>query len=77
MTTLTAVKIHSAERKSIQSTIIALVEMVRAWRTKRQAVKALQGLSPAMLRDIGIDATEIKSVIYSQPEGRRMTHDRF
>ncbi len=77
MTTLTVVRTHNTEPRAIQSMFSTLVKKARSWRTKRQAVKALQGLSPAMLRDIGIDATEIKSVIYSQPEGRRMTHDRF
>lgn len=77
MTTLTAVTTHKTEQPAIQSMFSTLAEKARSWRTKRQAVQALQGLSPAMLRDIGIDATEIKSVIYSQPEGRRMTHDRF
>lgn len=77
MTTITAVSTHASERPATQSMISTLVEKIRSWHTKRQAVKALRELSPAMLRDIGIDASEIRSVVYSQPAHRRMTHDRF
>ncbi len=77
MTSLTAVKVHNAEHRSIRFALSTLVRKVRSWREKRQAVMALQGLNPAMLRDIGLHASEIRSVIYTQAEGRRMTHDRF
>lgn len=77
MTTLTAGKIGGIRGSAIVAWFSRWAEKRRARRERRQAVISLQGLNKAMLRDIGIDATEITSVVYSQPKGRRMTHDRF
>ncbi len=77
MTTLTAGKIGGMRGAAILAFFSTWIEKRRARREKRQAVASLQGLNKAMLRDIGIDASEITSVIYSQPKGRRTTYDRF
>ncbi len=77
MTTLTAGKIGGMRGSAILAWLTTWLEKRRVQREKRQAVAALRGLNKAMLRDIGIDASEITSVIYSQPKGRRTTYDRF
>lgn len=77
MTTLTAGKISSSGRWAIRTLFSTWREKAQIRRNQRQDVIALRGLSKAALRDIGIDASEISSVVYSQPEGRRKTHDRF
>lgn len=77
MTTLTAGKYSGASRSPVQILIQSWREKARARREKRAAIGALKTLNPAILRDIGIDRSEITSVIHNQPQGRRKTHDRF
>ena len=76
MTTLTAGKYSGSSRSPVQTLIRTWREKARARREKRVAVAALKTLNTAILRDIGIDRSEITSVIHSQPQGRRKTHDR-
>ncbi len=76
MTTLTAGKFSGAKRWAVQTAFQNWRERVRARREQRQAVNALKSLNADILRDIGIDRSEITSVVHSQPQGRRKTHDR-
>lgn len=77
MTTLTAGKISEKRSWAVVALFKTWRERRRVRRERRQAVASLQGLNRAMLRDIGIDASEITSVVYSQAKDRRLTHDRF
>ncbi|MCP5080132.1 MAG: DUF1127 domain-containing protein [Alphaproteobacteria bacterium] len=77
MTTLTAGKFSGASRSPVQILTQTWREKARARREKHAAIAALKTLNAAVLRDIGIDRSEITSVIHSQPQGRRKTHDRF
>ena len=76
MTTLTAGKFSGAKRWAVQTAFHNWRENARRRREQRQAINALKSLNAAMLRDIGIDRSEVASVIYSQPQARRKTHDR-
>ena len=77
MTTLTAGKFGGTSRSPVQILIQSWREKARARREKRVAIYALKTLDRATLRDIGIDRSEITSVIHTQPQGRRKTHDRI
>lgn len=76
MTTLTAGKFSGAKRWAVQTAFQNWRERARARREQRQSISALKSVSPAILRDIGIDRSEITSVIHSQPVGGRKVHDR-
>jgi uncharacterized protein YjiS (DUF1127 family) len=53
------------------------VRIVRAWaaywngRAQRATVLVLQSLDSGTLKDIGIDRSEIGSVVYGRPDDRR------
>lgn len=76
MTTMTAGRIADTRRPTLKALFRAWLEKRRDLREKRKAIAELKGLDRAMLRDIGIDASEITSIVHSQPEIRRMSHDR-
>ena len=76
MTTLTAGKVNSTKRWAVTTAFMNWRRKARARREQRLAISALKSVSPAILRDIGIDRSEITSVIHTQPQGRRKTHDR-
>ena len=76
MTTLTAGKVSGAKRWAVKSAFQNWRERARARREQRQAINALKSVNAATLRDIGIDRSEITSLVNSQPEGRRKTYDR-
>lgn len=76
MTTLTAGKVSGAKRWAVKSAFQNWRDRVRARREQRQAIYALKSVNAAILRDIGIDRSEITSLVHSQPEGRRKTYDR-
>jgi uncharacterized protein YjiS (DUF1127 family) len=44
-----------------------------AWRARRETVRALNSVDAATLRDLGI--TDIESVVYGAPEGRKRRYD--
>ena len=46
-----------------------------AWRAKRMTVHILRSLDARTLRDIGISAGEIDSVVYGRPGDRRCRYD--
>lgn len=77
MTTLTAGKIGSSRRSALKALVITWMESYRTAREQRRAIAELRTLDRAMLRDIGIDASEITSLVRTQPEPRRMSHDRI
>ena len=76
MTILTAGKYSSARRSPALILFQTWRDNLRARREKRAAIGALKSLNAAILRDIGIDRSEVTSIIHSQPEGRRKAHDR-
>lgn len=44
-----------------------------AWRARRETVRLLKSVDSATLRDLGI--TDIESVVYGAPDGRKRTYD--
>ena len=62
-------------RRSLAETWRALRERYRVHRARRTAVAVLRALDDRMLRDIGINRSEIESVVYGEPRaevsGRR------
>ncbi len=77
MTTLTAGKYSGASRSPFQKLLQSWRKAAETRREQRAAVDALKTLNNAVLRDIGIDRSEITSVVHSAPQGRRKTHDRI
>ncbi len=49
----------------------------RARRERRVAVSVLRGMNRQTLKDIGIDRSEITSIVHTAPANMRQTHDRL
>lgn len=62
---------------SIAMRILAVVRAIRAAHERRKAARHLNELDGRMLRDIGLDRTEILSAVYGggRYRGRRNAHD--
>ena len=48
----------------------------RARRERRIAISVLRGMNRQTLKDIGIDRSEITSIVHSAPANMRQTHGR-
>ncbi|WP_161973652.1 DUF1127 domain-containing protein [Hwanghaeella grinnelliae] len=55
----------------VSGTVVSVWTEVVRWHRARRAAAALMACSDTMLRDIGIDRSEIKSVVYDGDQGRR------
>jgi uncharacterized protein YjiS (DUF1127 family) len=51
----------------------AMKRLLHYWenRQKRRALAQLRSLNPRILRDIGIDRSELTSIVYGDSKGRR------
>jgi uncharacterized protein YjiS (DUF1127 family) len=53
------------------ATIERLLHRYSEYRKKRRALAELKSVDPRILKDIGIDRSEVTSLVYGNPEGRR------
>lgn len=77
MSTLTAGRFTGTFGLSIFSRFSEWAEVIRQRRERKRSIAAMRSVDPRILKDIGIDRSEITSIIHSAPHGGRLTHDRF
>lgn len=70
---MTVLQTHSAvETQNLWSgTIKRLFRRYLAHRNKRRALAELKSLDPRILMDMAIDRSEVTSIVYGDPKGRR------
>jgi uncharacterized protein YjiS (DUF1127 family) len=57
------------------NTVRELLTRYLAWKAKRDTVRALSSLDPAILHDLGI--TDIESTVYGDPHDRIRSYDPY
>lgn len=60
-----------------RAVVVAAKSVVAAldrWQARRQALRQLYMLDRRTLKDIGIDRTELESIVYGEVHGRRRYH---
>src|SRR5262247_2382493 len=66
---------HASSSKSFQTvwteTIKPLLFRYLEHRRKRRALAELRSVDPRTLKDMGIDRSEVTSIVYGPPKGRR------
>jgi uncharacterized protein YjiS (DUF1127 family) len=58
----------------LQCKLARLAQSMRAYHAKRNAIAELAALDNRMLKDIGIDRSEISSVVLNGGQERRLTY---
>jgi uncharacterized protein YjiS (DUF1127 family) len=64
----------STHTSAVWTTIKWLLHRYQEHRRKRRAIAELRSVDPGILKDIGIDRTEVTSIIYGNPKGRRRAY---
>jgi len=59
------------QTSAVWITIKWLLHRYQEHRRKRRAIAELRSVDPGILKDIGIDRTEVTSIVYGSPKGRR------
>ena len=54
-----------------------LIERYREYRERRRALTELRSIDGRTLKDIGIDRTELTSIVYGNPNGRRRRYTKI
>lgn len=66
---------------SVSTTVMSAVKRalmaMAGYAAKRRAVRHLHTLDARMLKDIGIERSEIKSVVYKRSRARMVSYDSF
>jgi len=70
---MTTLQIYSgAQTRNVWTAIIKpLLHRYSEHRKKRRALAELRSVDPRTLKDIGIDRSEVTSIVYGNPSGRR------
>jgi uncharacterized protein YjiS (DUF1127 family) len=70
---MTMLQVTSAAQSQTAWTA-AIARLLRRYlghRKQRRALAQLKSVDPRILRDIGIDCSEVTSIVYGDPKGRR------
>jgi uncharacterized protein YjiS (DUF1127 family) len=70
---MTALQTYSAEETQNlwSGTIKRLLRRYLAHRNQRRALAELRSLDPRILKDMAIERSEVTSIVYGDPKGRR------
>ncbi len=68
---MTVLQVYSAAEPVRTGTIKRLLHRYLEHRNKRRALAELRSLDPRILKDIAIDRSEVASIVYGDPKGRR------
>ena len=77
---MTTVQFTTVHARSTPATRIAGIlsgawHAVRGWRARKATVEILQSLDGRTLRDIGVDRSEIESIVYGKRDGGKRWYD--
>ena len=70
---MTVLQVHSGAQTQTfwTATIKRLLDRYSEHRKKRRALAELRSVDPRTLKDMGIDRSEVTSIVYGNPKGRR------
>lgn len=73
MTNIAAALNYTAPASMMQM-VAKVSQMISRGMERRRAARAMHMIDARTLKDIGIDRSEIMSVVYSEGQGRRQTY---
>jgi len=68
---MTVLQAYSGAETAWTATIRRLLHRYLEHRNKRRALAELRSLDPRILKDMAIDRSEVTSIVYGDPKGRR------
>src|SRR5262245_24430415 len=68
---MTVLQAYSGAETAWTATIRRLLHRYLEYRKKRRALAELRSLDPRILKDMAIDRSEVTSIVYGDPNGRR------